>query len=143
MNVLYGVITFHPLGGSSSLLTAIGMGRGGRVAQDRYLVDERWGETILPRPLDEVTWEAWSVGGEVDPKEADYYLDAWVEPIDHEAAVASQRPAVCDESEATTRASSATETVRRDLRTQPLQSGVATTTAEAEAGGRARDNVDS
>jgi hypothetical protein len=44
--------------------------------------------------LDEVTWEAWSVGGEVDPKEADYDLDAWVEPIDHEAAVASEASGV-------------------------------------------------
>ena len=30
------------------------------------------------------------VGGDVDPKEAEYDLDTWVEPIDHEAAVAAE-----------------------------------------------------
>ena len=64
------------------------MGRAGRVARVRYLVDERWGDYY--HALDEVTWEAWSVGGEVDPKEAEYDLDTWVEPIDHEAAVAAE-----------------------------------------------------
>ena len=66
----------------------VGMGRAGRVARVRYLVDERWGDYY--HALDEVTWEAWSVGGEVDPKEAEYDLDTWVEPIDHEAAVAAE-----------------------------------------------------
>ena len=38
-----------------------------------------------------MTWETWSVGGEVDPREADYDLDAYVGGalVDHEAAVAA------------------------------------------------------
>ena len=66
----------------------VGMGRAGRVARVRYLVDDRWGDFY--HDLSEVTWEAWSVGGEVDPKEAEYDLDTWVEPVDHEAAVAAE-----------------------------------------------------
>ena len=64
------------------------MGRAGRVAQVRYLVDERWGDYY--HALDEVKWEAWSAGGEVDPEEARFNLDMWVEPIDHEAAAAAE-----------------------------------------------------
>jgi hypothetical protein len=51
----------------------VGMSRAGRVARVRYLVDDRWGDYY--HALSEVTWEAWSVDGEVDPKEAEYDLD--------------------------------------------------------------------
>ena len=66
----------------------VGMGRGGSVACVRYLVDERWGDYY--HSLNEVTWETWSVGGEVDPEEARYELDTWVEPVDREAAAAAE-----------------------------------------------------
>jgi hypothetical protein len=66
----------------------VGMGRGGDVACVRYLVDERWGDYY--HSLTEVTWETWSAGGEVDPEEARYELDTWVEPVDHEAVVAAE-----------------------------------------------------
>ena len=66
----------------------VGMGRGGSVACVRYLVDERWGDYY--HSLNEVTWETWSAGGEVDPEEARYELDTWVEPVDREAAAAAE-----------------------------------------------------
>ena len=66
----------------------VGMGRGGDIACVRYLVDERWGDYY--HSLTEVAWETWSAGGEVDPEEARYELDTWVEPVDHEAVVAAE-----------------------------------------------------
>ena len=66
----------------------VGMGRGGDVACVRYLVDERWGDYY--HSLTEVAWETWSTGGEVDPEEARYELDTWVEPVDHEAVAAAE-----------------------------------------------------
>jgi hypothetical protein len=66
----------------------VGMGRGGDVACVRYFVDERWGDYY--HSLAEVTWETWSAGGEVDPEEARYELDTWVEPVDREAVAAAE-----------------------------------------------------
>ena len=66
----------------------VGMGRGGDIACVRYLIDERWGDYY--HSLAEVAWETWSAGGEVDPEEARYELDTWVEPVDHEAVVAAE-----------------------------------------------------
>ena len=64
------------------------MGRGGDIACVRYLVDERWGDYY--HSLTDVAWETWSTGGEVDPEEARYELDTWVEPVDHEAVAAAE-----------------------------------------------------
>ena len=90
--------------------------------------------------MDDITWETWSVGGEVDPKEADYDLDAWVyiEPIDREAAAAAEASGGGGESGAAAGADGAMETTRLGWRTGRPWVGAATMTVEAEAGGPCR-----
>ena len=65
----------------------IGLGDGGRVVKVEYLVDDRWGYYV--HALDDVAWEAWSEGGEIDEREAEYDLDDWIGPVDREAAAAA------------------------------------------------------
>jgi hypothetical protein len=66
----------------------VGLGDGGRVAKVSYLVDDRWGCYV--HVLEDVTWETWTEGGEVDEREASYNLDEWIEPVDREAAAAAE-----------------------------------------------------
>ena len=66
----------------------VGLGDGGRVAKVSYLVDDRWGCYV--HALDDVTWETWTEGGEVDEREASYNLDEWIEPVDRAAAAAAE-----------------------------------------------------
>ena len=65
----------------------VGLADGGRVVKVDYLVDDRWG--LFVHALDEVTWEVWTEGGEVDEREAEYNLDEWTGPLDREAVAAA------------------------------------------------------
>ena len=65
----------------------VGLADGGRIVKVDYLVDNRWG--LFVHALDEVTWEVWTEGGEVDEREAEYNLDEWTGPLDREAVAAA------------------------------------------------------
>ena len=68
--------------------TVTGLGRGGDLMRVEYAL-EGWGASV--HKVDEVQWERWAAGGEVDPREADYDLATWEGPDDHEAMDAAAR----------------------------------------------------
>ena len=65
----------------------VGVQGGGRKVNVEYLLP---GWEPFVHNLDEVQWERWAVGGEVDPEEASYHPDVWMGPEDREASAAAE-----------------------------------------------------